>query len=879
MFRVFKNPAIALFGVSATVSVLTLPLYFIAEKYQEKERVLQKKLKPKIDKIKAVFSGDEQYMILSTYYKQNNYHPIYAMRSTASLLIQIPFFIAAYSYLSHLEQLQGASFLFLKDLGMPDGILPFGNIHINVLPIFMTLINIVSGVIYTKGMTTKDRIQLYGMSLIFLLLLYNSPAGLVVYWTMNNIFSLSKNIIQKTKHPKTVILAVLFPAVLTVNIFLLFFHPGDLPNRLITSIFVSLTLILPFFHNIAQFLGKFFFPQDGLHARKLFPSYFYIFSCVIIFLLHGGIVPSALIASSVAEFSFVGSRTTPFPFILNTLQQGAGIFLFWPLAIYMLCSAKQRHILTVIMIILSTVAIGNVFLITENFGFLTPTMTFSEPKPFALIPGAYILNVLIVCIIICTLIIIIFHRKTKIILSVQVIFLVSLLGYGIINTQKIYDEFIFVREQHVVQMLSNAEIDNAGVMPEYTFSKTGKNVLLIMLDCAVGGYVPYILEEKPKLRELMSGFHWFSNSASFANHTLVGALPIYGGYEYTPVAVNKRDNVSLLNKQKEAYLLLPKIFSDNGYSVTVTDPPFDNHLMSNLAIFAGQPDINAKNLIGRYTMQYLREHQEITVFNITDILDNNLIRFSFFKSAPLFLRPFIYDKGNWLMLNSNTDEQITTLVIDDYAFLDALGEITSFSEAGDTYTTLYAHLPHNTSFLQAPDYIPVQRVTDKGTSLLSNDARFHLMTASFLLLGKWFNYLKEHNVYDNTRIILVADHGRGSANFPGNISLPNGDLLQAYNPLLMVKDFNAEGDIKEYDTFMTNGDTPLLVLEGLFDNQVNPFTGIPLHADKDNGITIATIGALSTYRHGKNSYNIGRNQWLYVKDNIFDSANWRTTTE
>ena len=78
---------------------------------------------------------------------------------------------------------------------------------------------------------------------------------------------------------------------------------------------------------------------------------------------------------------------------------------------------------------------------------------------------------------------------------------------------------------------------------------------------------------------------------------------------------------------------------------------------------------------------------------------------------------------------------------------------------------------------------------------------------------------------------------------------------------------------------MTNGDVPLLVLEGIIDNPVNPFTKTPLQADKDGGIMITTIGALSTYRHTKYGYNIGKNQWLYVKDNIFEPANWRTVTE
>ena len=201
-----KNPGLAIIGVSVGVTLFCLPLYAVAEKWQQRERDIQQKLKPKVDKIKKVFKGDEQYMILSTYYRQNNYHPIYALRSSFGLLIQIPFFIAAYNFLSHLQSLNGVSFLFIKDLGTPDGLIKIGNFSINFLPILMTLINCIAGAVYTKGLPVKEKLQLYGMALVFLVLLYTSPAGLVLYWTMNNVFSLVKNIYYKTKQFYDIIL-------------------------------------------------------------------------------------------------------------------------------------------------------------------------------------------------------------------------------------------------------------------------------------------------------------------------------------------------------------------------------------------------------------------------------------------------------------------------------------------------------------------------------------------------------------------------------------------------------------------------------------------------------------------------------------------------
>ena len=200
--QLIRNPGLAIVFLSLAINLLVLPLYKRADAVQEQERETAKRLKPGIDHIKKVFKGDERVMILQTFYRQNNYKPYYALKGTLSLLLEIPFFIAAYNYLSHLQLIQGVSFGPFADLGVPDGLLKIGGLTINLLPVLMTLINIISGAIYTKGMPLKSKIQLYGMALIFLVLLYNSPSGLVFYWTLNNLFSLGKNIVFKIWPPK-----------------------------------------------------------------------------------------------------------------------------------------------------------------------------------------------------------------------------------------------------------------------------------------------------------------------------------------------------------------------------------------------------------------------------------------------------------------------------------------------------------------------------------------------------------------------------------------------------------------------------------------------------------------------------------------------------
>ena len=193
MLRFTTNEGVAIIALSLTINILILPLYRRADAMQEEERLRTESLRQGIEHIKKVFKGDERFMMLQTYYRQNHYKPYYALKGSLSLLLEVPFFIAAYNYLSGLNRLRGASFGPITDLCVPDGLIHIAGHSLNLLPLLMTAINLVSSIIYTKGMPLKSKLQPFGLALIFLVLLYDSPSGLVFYWTLNNLFSLFKN--------------------------------------------------------------------------------------------------------------------------------------------------------------------------------------------------------------------------------------------------------------------------------------------------------------------------------------------------------------------------------------------------------------------------------------------------------------------------------------------------------------------------------------------------------------------------------------------------------------------------------------------------------------------------------------------------------------
>jgi len=868
VFRIFHHPALSIFGVSFVVSILTLPLYFMAEQHQRSERDIQKHMKPEVDNIKAVFSGDERFMRLAAYYRQNGYHPLSSLRSSISLIIQIPFFIAAYHFISNLEVIKNVSFGPINDLAKSDSLITIKGFVINVLPVVMTIISCVSAGIYTKGFPVKDKIQLYGMAAIFMVLLYNSPSGMVLYWTGNNLFSLVKNGIQKTKQPKHITHIIVSVFCFLLLPYLLFIHKGWIVKRIITAFIFGCIPFIPFlssfFSRKIQTLSILKGSGENTKNNDVF-----LLSMFLLFLLGALVIPSSLIASSVTEFSFIENYKSPFPFILNAVLQSFGIFLLWPVCIYCLFPESTKTKIAKSMAVIAGAAAIDAVLFPGKYGHISILFIFSDnlnQKNFF-----YLLNLLAV-IMTAIFILLLVHRYRKILVTIMGIAICAFVIVGSINNIKIYREFKSLQLQ--LQPLQS-QPQNEYI---YNFSTDGRNVLVIMLDRGISAFIPHIFEEKPELHNSFDGFTWYKNTISFGEHTNFGTPGIFGGYEYTPLEMQSRNNVSLADKHNEALLLLPRIFIEHGFNVTVTDPPYANYkYFADLSIFSKYPQIKAENIDGKYTDLWLKDKDDsITMRNAANLIKSNLIRFSFFKFVPLLFRNFVYDDGNWLAVDAEIAKIFPYQTLNSYATLDFLPEITKINMGqSDNYNVIANNLPHNPYLLQPPEYIPVNIITNTGNGPFARDASYHVNIASLLLLGKWFDFLKKNNVYDNSRIIIVSDHGFDrDTHYSGNTILPNGESLERYVALLLVKDFHAHGLLEINDSFMTNADVPLIALNDIVENPVNPWTGKILTSNKANGVTITTSHLFDLYKHKKYSFNIKSNEWLHVNTNIYDPKNW-----
>jgi hypothetical protein len=503
---------------------------------------------------------------------------------------------------------------------------------------------------------------------------------------------------------------------------------------------------------------------------------------------------------------------------------------------------------------------------------MTTTFRFSNPDTFESKYSIIILSGFATLGILCVFTFLLLNRRKFIFHSFQLITLSALVFFGVINIYKINTDFnkydLLLKEFSTDSALT----DNPE--PVYQFSRYGKNVVVFMLDAAISGYVPYIFEEKPELLNAFPGFTYYPNCISFGSHTRIGAPLIFGGYEYQPENIQKNRSYAM-EKHNEALLMMPRIFQSENYRVTVTDPTFANYsLKPDLNIFAPYPEISAQNIQGLYTNIWLRSHPELKIVSVPEILRELLIRFSFLKIAPPAFRVFIYDKAGWLKPGGNvSNNQLTLDTLDCYTTMDYLPLITEISDdTVNTYTAIVNDLTHDSALFQYPDYVPAMDITNAGNGPFAEEKSYHSNIAALLLLGKWFRFLQEQGVYDNTRIVIVSDHGRSTeAKYTGNMRLPNDDWLSSYHALLLVKDFNAKGNLITDTVFMTHGDVPVIAMEGLIDDPKNPFSENSIKSDKENDIFITTADSLR--------FTIRNDQWLTVRDNIFDPANWSTVTK
>ena len=873
------NAGLSIIALSLVMNVLLLPLYKRADDVQEKENQIQKKLKKGVDHIKKAFKGDEQYMVLNTYYRQNGYKPIYALRSSISLLLQIPFFIAAYDFLSNEYTVLSSSFGPIGSLGSPDHLLG----GVNLLPIAMTVINIISSIIYTKGQPLKNNIQLYIMALAFLVFLYDRPSGLVFYWTLNNLFSLIKNIFMKLKNARIILAVLLSLGGLGFLIIVLFIHPFASFIVQATAILIALMMEAPLIMNLF-FKDRELLKNDG---KPMDDKLFYI-EVLFLSIYFGLFIPCQVIEASPSEFIDMVTMTAPTTYIFNTLFLSIGTFGVWFTIYYILMDTPIRKVFQYLLAIMCILFAVNYLGFGRDLGLMSNMLIYDEGMFYTVREKLINLAVMVIGFVILT---IIYRRKKQVLTSLLIVMIIvsSILSVtNIFKIQKIVSE--------AMVEIRKAKEDKAQIH----LSRSGKNVVVIILDRAVNSYIPFIFNEKPELVDKFDGFVYYPNTMSYSSVTNVAIPSVYGGYEYTPDGMNARDSELLMDKHNEALKVMPVLFLQNGYDVTVFDPAYANYKSpGDLSVYDDYPEIHRYN-----TEAGMFQNDPSLVRDHLDLLNRNLFCFGITKSAPLILQNTLYNGGAYNSINRyeslfSKDElldvsskaYVKESFVNSFSVLQNMTKITDISnDSSDNFLLMYNCSTHEPTLLQTPDYEMKANVDnyefDQETGYSRNDgegntlplktyeqmSHYHINIASMQELSVWFDYLRENDVYDNTRIIIVADHGAGGLLQNPDMILDDVDLMP-FNPLLMVKDFDSH-TFRTDPAFMTNADTIVLATDDVIDDPINPFTGNAITAEqKHQGYQhILFTYELNVRENNGTTYKPGTD--LKVKDDFFDLNNW-----
>ena len=190
-FPASMNAGVRLILFSIVVNLVLTPVYLQMERSSRRLNEIKEKVATDAARMRRHFRGRERYFYVRAVHRQYGYYPMSALLGSADLFIQILVFATVYRYLSGLESLHGQSFGPIADLGRADGLLG----GFNALPFIMTAINAASVFAYVQD--RKKRMHALVLAAVFLVLLYGSPSGLVLYWTANNAFSWVRNVLTR----------------------------------------------------------------------------------------------------------------------------------------------------------------------------------------------------------------------------------------------------------------------------------------------------------------------------------------------------------------------------------------------------------------------------------------------------------------------------------------------------------------------------------------------------------------------------------------------------------------------------------------------------------------------------------------------------------
>ncbi len=200
------------FGIAIlVVTVLLKLLFFPLANKSYASMAKMKAVQPEMMAIRERYADDKmkQQQALMELYKTQKINPL---AGCWPVLVQIPVFFALYKILFITIEMRHAPFYgWIKDLAAPDptnlfnlfGLLPFtppAMLHLGIWPILMGVTMFVQMKMNPEPPDPVQKMMFTWMPVFFTFLLGSFPAGLVIYWTWNNLLSVAQQGYIMRKH-------------------------------------------------------------------------------------------------------------------------------------------------------------------------------------------------------------------------------------------------------------------------------------------------------------------------------------------------------------------------------------------------------------------------------------------------------------------------------------------------------------------------------------------------------------------------------------------------------------------------------------------------------------------------------------------------------
>ncbi|RAX55893.1 hypothetical protein CCY97_01995 [Helicobacter sp. 10-6591] len=826
LIKYLHSPALSIVAISILINVFLFKLFVFTDKKAHSYNDTKQKLDSRIKAWKSVYKGAKLHAFTKTLYRQNHYHPLYALIGLGGLALQIPFFIAMGLVISKSTIFENAQFLWITDLSKPDSV--FG---IHILPFAMTFFTLLN--VFLASKQKAQRIQGIFIALVFLVLLYDMPSALVLYWSINTLVYLLKSIVTKPQESTQA-------------------HSERLQAPKMDKTIIGKTSQI--YKNISMFA--------------------ILNICILICVFS----PFAVYSSDVSQFDPTQTKAT--------LSALFGIFLLTSfVCIYLTSFFYNTRLLK-----LGTFACVVLVLIVLSYTLIFTGNIFNG-RPYAPLDGLLFkdggANISSIwakyfdigyCIGLCVVAFLLLYFAKNFLLIGLVGFFCIFCISSFIDIVKITYNNNNLLKNHTVKKDSQIH-DNTPILPDYidpylSFSKE-KNIVVIMSDTVQSDNFTQALKDYPEFFDMFEGFTYYPNALSVSNITFSSLPAIIGGMTYTPHNINKLNlKHTLAEENSKAIVDISNTFSNAGYAVSFgTIFPGDEKYI--------RPKLNKDVFLvpdneGSAWVDFYKKKLAIKDLESADELPlGDLFSIGLFRASPYIFRSRIYVADAWIFGGTLLNTHYKYAITNASKFI-AMAYLSNTNAQKPTFKFFQEntdHFPWVLDFRNSCKPIDSTALYREKMMGAKDELAYSNHLCFIKNLGMWLQWLKDSQIYDKTKIVIVSDHGNGGVGAP-LIEFPRRELRNSHI-FFIAKDFDTRGKLKiDRQTFVTNADAMSIACDEIGCPNIPPsFLKKPF---KERELIFSLVDG-GTGRQSNTSFNILLE--YKVKNSVFDLENWIDITQ